>query len=488
MLTAMKRGLAMLRPRFSPGMRLAIASATMVVIVVAMFLFTSRAYALMSPLALKIATIAKWVIPAAVALIAVLLLIESRNADSARAVRRLTIMNLVLTAFFRLGLEPPPKFSVSELRELKEFNAEFDGVRITPHIEEIAKAVELSDEADPLRLGQSRLARGKLEDALKLFDKSLVEMKDMERVIGETHFYRGVALSRLGREDEAIVEADLAHAILPHMSLASALKCRSLRRSQHIPEALQACDLAIAEDPNNGWAWSEKGGALIELGTREMDRKASLFEEGIAASDLGIQLLPSNPRPWNNKAIALRRLGRFSEAIIAADRALALRPGFADALLNKGSALKHMGRVDEAAAIYREMTRQSPVDPEAWNNLGDIFETRQDYTHALQYYSAAAQQRSNYEDAWYNKGHMLNLLGRYAEALVALDRAVALNDADDAAFYEKSVALFHLERHADAIEAVERAIAINPELNEAKGLLARIKKERLGSEQTAVSQ
>jgi tetratricopeptide (TPR) repeat protein len=460
----------------SPTLRLVIASATTIIIVGVMFVFTSRVYAHMSPLALKIATVAKWAIPAVLAIITFVVLLESRKSDSARTVGFLSAVNIALTLLLSLGLEPPPKFSVSELRELKEFNVEFDGVRITPDLERIAKGVELSNETDPLRLAQSKLARGKLEDALRFFDRSLAEMKDMEKVIAETHFYRAVALSRLDREEEAIVEADLAHAILPHMSLASFMKCRSLRRLLRFDEALSTCNLAIQEDPTNGWAWGEKGGVLSEIGMRAMDRDPSFFEESIAASDICIRLLPKNPAPWNNKAVALQRLNRLPEAIAAADRALALQPDFADALLNKARALKHMGRLDEAAAIYQEMTRKTPFFPEAWNNLGDTFEERGKFSEALQYYSAATQQRSNYEDAWYNKGHMLNLLGRYGEAAVALGRAVELNDKDDAAFFQQAVALHHLGKRLEAIKSLDRAIALNPNFSEARKLRTQVKR------------
>jgi tetratricopeptide (TPR) repeat protein len=460
-----------------PTPRLVIALTALFFIVVAMFFFTSYAYERMSPLTLRFAAIAKWVIAGVVALAAAWVLFESRKSESARTTRAISVVALMLTIFLQLGLEPPPKFSVQELRALKQFNAEFDGVRITPDLERIAEAVELSEETDPLRLGQSKLARGKLEEALALFDKSLGEMQDLEKVIAETHFYKAVSLSRLGREQEAIAEAELAHAILPRMSIASALKCRSLRRLQRFAEALPICELAIDEDPTNGWAWSEKGGLLIEMGMREMDRKKHLFEDGIVASDIAIKLLPKNPRAWNNKAVALRRLGRLREAIDAADKALALQPGFADALLNKATALRHMGRLDEAATIYQKMTSESPYDPEAWNNLGDIYEEKGEYDKALTFYSAAVQQRSNYADGWYNKGHMLNLLSRYAEAAVALGRAVELNDQDDEAYFQQAVAFVHLGQRAKAIQSLDKSLSLNPDSKDAREL--RSKAERL---------
>ena len=95
---------------------------------------------------------------------------------------------------------------------------------------------------------------------------------------------------------------------------------------------------------------------------------------------------------FNNRANALKNLGRFDEALASYDRALAIIPGYADALYNRGVTLQELGRFDEAVDSY---DRALAIQPAHFGALG-------------------------------NRGAALQALKRMDEALASYDRALAL--------------------------------------------------------------
>jgi superkiller protein 3 len=77
-------------------------------------------------------------------------------------------------------------------------------------------------------------------------------------------------------------------------------------------------------------------------------KKLGRYEEALQAIDKALELNPDNSYAWNNKGIALRNLGRHEEALQAYDKALELNPDYSNAWYNKGIALYNLGRHEEA--------------------------------------------------------------------------------------------------------------------------------------------
>ena len=100
-----------------------------------------------------------------------------------------------------------------------------------------------------------------------------------------------------------------------------------------------------------------------------------------------------NAWEWNNKGVALSRLGRYQEAIQCYDEALEIDPRHVNAWANKGAALSRLGRHAEALQCYDKALE---IDPRNVN-------------------------------AWGNKGLNLNSVGRYQEAIVCYDKALEID-------------------------------------------------------------
>jgi len=92
-----------------------------------------------------------------------------------------------------------------------------------------------------------------------------------------------------------------------------------------------ACDQATRLDPNNAFAYANKGVALDNL---------QRYEEALAACDQAIRLDPNNALAYNGKASILIDLQRYEEALVAFEQAIRLDSNNAFAYNGKGSALE----------------------------------------------------------------------------------------------------------------------------------------------------
>lgn len=89
-----------------------------------------------------------------------------------------------------------------------------------------------------------------------------------------------------------------------------------------------------------------------------MDKvKRMQFEEAAEIFDRVLAINPEIPEAWNNRGVALFRLGRIDEAIESYNRSLALNPNNLDALRNKGFLLLSIERFEEALECYNLVLR-----------------------------------------------------------------------------------------------------------------------------------
>jgi tetratricopeptide (TPR) repeat protein len=86
---------------------------------------------------------------------------------------------------------------------------------------------------------------------------------------------------------------------------------------------------------------------------RGMDKvKKMQFDEALQIFDRLLDMNPDIPEGWNNKGVALYRLGRAEEALACYERSLIIDPENMDALRNKGFVLRYLGRFEEALQAY----------------------------------------------------------------------------------------------------------------------------------------
>jgi len=84
-----------------------------------------------------------------------------------------------------------------------------------------------------------------------------------------------------------------------------------------------------------------------------MDKvKRMEFEEALEVFDRLLAVNSQIPEAWNNKGVALFRLGRSDEALECYKKTLALEPENLDALRNTGFVLRSQGKNEEALQAY----------------------------------------------------------------------------------------------------------------------------------------
>ena len=204
-------------------------------------------------------------------------------------------------------------------------------------------------------LGITLQQQGRLEEALKSFDKAVQLRPDDAELWARL----GTVLLDLKRPADALLS--LQHALnLDPRHLDAAYKSASVFcRLGRFEEALRHCNLCNELQPNNAFVLQMRGTAL---------RGLRRFEEYLADSRLAHTLDPGNIETRNNIGDALQSLGRYEEALPWFDRALELRPRYPIALINKAASLTALRRFDEAIAVYHHVDAIDPGNAEAaWN-------------------------------------------------------------------------------------------------------------------------
>src|SRR5208283_252017 len=77
-----------------------------------------------------------------------------------------------------------------------------------------------------------------------------------------------------------------------------------------------------------------------------------------------------NSAAWDNKGIALCKLGKFDEAITAYDKAIEVDPQNSGAWYNKGRTLNKLNMSDEAIKAYDKVIELNPQDSIGWIGKG----------------------------------------------------------------------------------------------------------------------
>ena len=171
--------------------------------------------------------------------------------------------------------------------------------------------------------------------------------------------------------------------------------------------ALASFDRAIALDPGNADALSNRGNALAAL---------RRHDDALASFDRALELRPDDPMTLFNRGNTLIALQRPADAVAAYDRALAVRPDEAVILYNRANARAELHRLDLALADYDRVLAHVPAHADALNNRGNVLLRLKRVEDALAAYELALAMRPGHVDALCNRGYALWEAGRYAEA------------------------------------------------------------------------
>ena len=171
-------------------------------------------------------------------------------------------------------------------------------------------------------------------------------------------------------------------------------------------EALESFDKVLEFRPRDNEVLKAKGISHDEL--NEYKDASEALKKSINVDDEIV---------FNDRGVALSRLGYNHKAIDSYRRALASNPKYSICWFNLGKALFRVGDLKDALVAFQTSTEINPNNRSAWNNRGVTLRQLNRLEESLDCYERALALKKEYAWAWHNKGYALELLDRPREAL-----------------------------------------------------------------------
>lgn len=200
-----------------------------------------------------------------------------------------------------------------------------------------------------------------------------------------------------------------------------------------------------------------------------------------------IALQPDNPDAHNNRAIALRALGRHEEALAGYDQAVALRPDAAENHNNRAVTLGDLERHDEAATASATAVALKPDYAEAHNNHGNALRMLRRYTEALTSFAHAIALNPADAQAYNNRALVHADLRQHDAALTDYAQAITLQPHYAEAFNNRAISFVELRQHDAALADYNKAIALDPHYADAYVNLGHIRADMKQFEEAVAS-
>ena len=229
------------------------------------------------------------------------------------------------------------------------------------------------DAAQCLARGNSCLQSGRVEEALRAYDRAIELNPDQL----ESHFNRGNVLLRLQRQSEALAAFERAIAISPELAMAHYNRATLLSAAGRVDEARRGYQRTLELDPNFMQARFNLGTLLLAQGD---------LPQALACMDAVIAHAPNVPQAHLTRGTALLKMKRLPEAIQSLDRALALNAQYPEALSNRGSARLQMKQYGAALADLQTAIRLKPDQAETHHLMGTLLRETQRHDEALKAY------------------------------------------------------------------------------------------------------
>ena len=251
-------------------------------------------------------------------------------------------------------------------------------------------------------IGVSYLGLGKLEKALEALDKALSEKDDYLQAL----IVKGKALRENEKYDDSLEVLDEALSISPKDRDALYQKGKTLHIVGKNREALDLFDKVLEFRPRDTEVLAAKGIAHDDL--EEFKKASDSIQKSLSVEDEVV---------YNDRGVALSRLGYNHKAIDSYRRALSSNSKYAVCWFNLGKALFRVGDLNEALKAFKRSTEINPNNRSAWNNRGVTLRQLNKLDESLDCYDRAIKLKKDYSWAWHNKGYVLELLDRPREAL-----------------------------------------------------------------------
>jgi tetratricopeptide (TPR) repeat protein len=258
-------------------------------------------------------------------------------------------------------------------------------------------------------IGLAHFGLGQLEKAIYFSDRSLEE----SRGYIEALILKGKSLRELESYEEAIIVFDKVLSKDADHRDALYQKGKINHNLGKYRDSLDLFDKVLALSPRDAEALEAKGLSHDELNEYKEASEAIIKSQTV-----------ENEIIYNDRGVALTRLGYNHKAIDSYRRALSYNPKYAICWFNLGKALFRVGDLKEALKSFKQSTELNPKNRSAWNNRGVTLRQLNRLEESLDCYDRAISLKKSYSWAWHNKGYVLELLDRPRESLECYQAAL----------------------------------------------------------------
>jgi tetratricopeptide (TPR) repeat protein len=232
------------------------------------------------------------------------------------------------------------------------------------------------------------------------------------------HEARGVALSALGRNEDAAAAFRKALELDPKLSRARAWLATTLISLDKSAEAVTEARKATEADSKNGEAFAALGRALLAVNPKD-------WNAAIAEAQQGAFLNPKSPYVQLSVGKIFEAAGNYDQAAAAYERALEADPGFGAARLGLLQANIVRGKAGGTVADLKKLAAEMPGSGEVQLLVGEQMLRKNELTDAVGVLENATKLMPGSATAWALLGQAYNFNGRRDEAATAFKKAVA---------------------------------------------------------------
>jgi len=281
----------------------------------------------------------------------------------------------------------------------------------------------------------------------------------------EALFQQAIGSHREGRLPEAEkIYCDLLAKAPQHFDLLHMLGvvCWQQGRGQ---EGLGYLDRALAIQPQNAPAYSNRGNILRDLGR---------FDEALQSCTRAIELDPRFSVAYCNRATVFLAMGRHVEALADSDAALRIQPNLLEAMVCRARIFQALQRYSDAVAVARSILQISPDHLTAWHAAMEALLAMVQANQASgvvdqsllleteQVLSEVLRRQPDFFQALHNRAILRQMLQRHDEALADLDGVLQSAPGFTQAHITRGNVLLELMRHSEAVAAYDHALALQP--------------------------
>ncbi|MBU2546912.1 MAG: tetratricopeptide repeat protein [Proteobacteria bacterium] len=169
-------------------------------------------------------------------------------------------------------------------------------------------------------------------------------------------------------------------------------------------------------------------------------------------------------------------LGRYSEAVEAFEEAIKYDQWLPRAQSGLGLAYLRLGRPNEAGKALEKALSLDPHNDRTYYYLGESLLQDEDHERAEKMFRNLLRRRPRDMHILNRLGISLRRQGKYDQALALYGKAHKLNDQDENLLYNLARCYLEAGQPDKATESIGRALTIKPDFEQARQLLAEIKK------------